>query len=131
MPGMKTVGMNTAERTSAMPMTGPEISLQRFSEVTMGDAALARGLVGTFEHSAEQACADLEAGLARGDFALARRAAHTLVGASANMGAARLEAVAVAMEQAATQQDGVALGPLIAAARTRLDAARTELKSLI
>jgi two-component system sensor histidine kinase/response regulator len=116
---------------SRTAMTGPEISLQRFGEVTMGDAALARGLVGTFEHSAEQACADLEAGLARGDFALARRAAHTLVGASANMGAARLEAVAVAMEQAATQQDGVALVPLIAAARTRLDAARTELKSLI
>ena len=121
-------GQADAGRTA---VTGPEISLQRFREVTMGDAALARGLVGTFEHSAEQACADLEAGLARGDFALARRAAHTLVGASANMGAARLEAVAVAMEQAATQQDGVALGPLIAAARTRLDAARTELKSLI
>jgi len=116
---------------SRTAMTGPEISLQRFSEVTMGDAALARGLVGTFEHSAEQACADLEAGLARGDFALARRAAHTLVGASANMGASRLEAVAVAMEQAAIQQDGTSLLTLIAAARTRLDAARTELKSLI
>jgi two-component system sensor histidine kinase/response regulator len=108
-----------------------EISLQRFREVTLGDATLARGLVGSFEHSAEQACADLEAGLARGDFALARRAAHTLVGASANMGAARLEAVATAMEQAAINQDGATLGPLVAAARTRLDAARAELKSLI
>ncbi len=112
-------------------MTGPEISLQRFGEVTMGDAALARGLVESFEHSAEQACADLESGLARGDFKLATRAAHTLVGASANMGALRLEAVAAAMEQAAIQQDGATLGPLIAAARTRLNAARTELKSLI
>jgi len=26
MPGMKAVGMKTAERTSAMPTTGPEIS---------------------------------------------------------------------------------------------------------
>ena len=59
--------------------------------MTAGDAVLARGLVETFEHSADQACSDLESALDRGDFATARRAAHTLVGASANMGAVRLE----------------------------------------
>ncbi len=70
-------------------------------------------------------------GLERSDFALAKRAAHTLVGASANMGAERLEAIAAAMEQAASHYDGVTLRPLIAAARQRCDAALAELRSLL
>jgi two-component system sensor histidine kinase/response regulator len=110
---------------------GAEIALDRFREVTMGDATLARGLIESFSHSAQQAWADLESGLARGDLALARRAAHTLVGASANMGAVRLEAVAAAMEQAASQGDAVGLRPLVGAARLRIDATLAELKSLI
>jgi CheY-like chemotaxis protein/HPt (histidine-containing phosphotransfer) domain-containing protein len=109
---------------------GGEVSIERFREVTMGDAALARGLVLTFEQSAGEACAGVEAGLDRGDYALARRAAHTLVGASANMGAVRLEAVAAAMERAAHHMDAVALRPLVAAARRRLASALGELKSI-
>ena len=109
---------------------GSEISVSRFREVTAGDVVLARGLIETFEHSAGQACGDIESGLSRGDFSLARRAAHTLVGASANMGATRLEAVAAAMEHAATQEDGVTLRPLVPAARRRLESALVELKSL-
>jgi HPt (histidine-containing phosphotransfer) domain-containing protein len=105
--------------------------MSRFREVTMGDATLARGLVESFEHSATEACLNFEGGLDRGDLKLVRRAAHTLVGASANMGAVRLEAVAAAMEQAANQQDAIALRPLVAAARKRLGSALAELKSLL
>jgi two-component system sensor histidine kinase/response regulator len=107
-----------------------EISLARFREVTMGDDGLARGLVGTFRQSAGRACEEIQSGIENGDFELARRAAHTLAGASANMGASRLEALAAAMEQAAIQRDGAALRPLAEAARTRLNAALTELNSL-
>jgi two-component system sensor histidine kinase/response regulator len=109
---------------------GGEVSIERFREITMGDVVLARGLVETFEHSAGEACAGVEAGLDRGDFTLAKRAAHTLVGASANMGATRLESVAAAMEQAAHQMDAVTLRPLVAAARRRLATALDELKTL-
>jgi two-component system sensor histidine kinase/response regulator len=109
---------------------GGEVSIERFREITMGDVVLARGLVETFEHSAGEACAGVEAGLDRGDFTLAKRAAHTLVGASANMGATRLESVAAAMEQAAHQMDAVTLRPLVAAARRRLATALDELKSM-
>jgi CheY-like chemotaxis protein/nitrogen-specific signal transduction histidine kinase/HPt (histidine-containing phosphotransfer) domain-containing protein len=112
------------------PGDGGEISVARFREVTAGDAALARGLVETFEHSAGSCCADIEAALVSGDFAGARRAAHTLAGASANMGAARLEAVAAAMEHAAARQDAVALKSLAGAARKRFEAALAALKSL-
>jgi CheY-like chemotaxis protein len=110
---------------------GGEITVPRFHEVTAGDAVLARGLVETFEHSAVQAFADLESALERSDFAAARRAAHTLVGSSANMGAVRLEAVAAAMEHAAIQQDSVTLRPLVPAAQRRLEAALAELKALL
>jgi HPt (histidine-containing phosphotransfer) domain-containing protein len=110
---------------------GAEVSLDRFREVTMGDATLARGLVESFGHGTRQACEDLESGLDRGDFALVKRAAHTLVGSSANMGAVRLEALAAAMEQAAAQADAVTLRPLVAATRLRCDAALAELKTLL
>jgi HPt (histidine-containing phosphotransfer) domain-containing protein len=92
---------------------------------------LARGLVETFEAGGLRACAELEAALARHDFSTARRAAHTLVGASANIGAVRLEAVAIALEQAALQQDAVAMRPLVDAARTRLEAALKALKGTL
>ena len=108
----------------------PEISVARFREVTCGDAELARGLVDSFAKSGEHTLGQVEAGIGRGDFALARRAAHTLVGASANMGATRLEAVAVAMEKAADQADGAAIRQLLGAARRRFDAALSALKAL-
>jgi signal transduction histidine kinase/CheY-like chemotaxis protein/HPt (histidine-containing phosphotransfer) domain-containing protein len=109
---------------------GGEISTARFREVTMGDAVLARGLVESFGHSAAEACGGVESGLDRGDFTLAKRAAHTLVGASANMGAVRLEELAVAMERAADGGDAVTLRSLVAAARKRVASAMAELETL-
>jgi hypothetical protein len=46
------------------------------------------------------------------------------------MGATKLEAVAAAIEEAAIRGDGVALRPLIGAARRRFEAALAELKTL-
>jgi CheY-like chemotaxis protein/HPt (histidine-containing phosphotransfer) domain-containing protein/anti-sigma regulatory factor (Ser/Thr protein kinase) len=117
-----------APRVRAAP--GGEISVARFGEVTCGDTTLARGLIESFEQSAEHACGEIETAFAHDDFGLARRAAHTLVGSSANMGATKLEAVAAAMEEAAIRGDAVALRPLIAAARRRFEAALAELKTL-
>jgi len=130
------VGTRTGRHVIRPPLEravpgGGEITVPRFHEVTAGDAVLARGLVESFEHGAVQAFSDLESALGRGDFTTARRAAHTLVGSSANMGAVRLEAVAAAMEHAAINQDGVTLRPLVAAAQTRLEAALAELKALL
>ncbi len=128
------IGTRTGRHVVKAPLVravaGGEISVARFREVTCGDTTLARGLIESFEHSAEQACSDIEAGFGHDDFGLARRAAHTLVGASANMGATKLEAVAAAIEEAAIRGDGVALRPLIGAARRRFEAALVELKTL-
>jgi CheY-like chemotaxis protein/nitrogen-specific signal transduction histidine kinase/HPt (histidine-containing phosphotransfer) domain-containing protein len=108
----------------------PEINLARYREVTMDDAVLARGLIASFAESGEHALRDIEAGMAEQDFARVQRGTHTLVGASANMGATRLEAVAVAMERAAGQRDEAAMDHLLGAARLRLRAALTELRAL-
>jgi CheY-like chemotaxis protein/HPt (histidine-containing phosphotransfer) domain-containing protein len=128
------IGTRTGRHVVKAPLTRPapggEISTARFREVTGGDAVLARGLIESFAQSAEHACGDIEAGFSHDDFGLARRAAHTLVGTSANMGATKLEAVATAMEEAAIRGDGVALRPLIVAARRRFEAALAELKTL-
>ena len=108
-----------------------EVSMARFCEVTGGDAGLARGLVASFVESVQRALADIEAGLAREDLALVRRAAHTLVGTSANMGATRLQAIAIAMEDSAGQANGAAVSGLLDTARSRFDAARALLEAEI
>jgi CheY-like chemotaxis protein/nitrogen-specific signal transduction histidine kinase/HPt (histidine-containing phosphotransfer) domain-containing protein len=123
-------GRHVVKAPLVRPAPGGEISVARFREVTCGDTALARGLIESFEKSAEHACGEIETAFAHDDFGLARRAAHTLVGSSANMGATKLEAVAIAMEEAAIRGDAVALRPLIAAARRRFEAALAELNTL-
>jgi CheY-like chemotaxis protein/anti-sigma regulatory factor (Ser/Thr protein kinase) len=109
----------------------PEISAERFHEVTCGDAVLARGLVETFIQSGEKCLRDIDTGLARGDLKLAARAAHSLVGSSANIGASRVESVAVSMEEAAGRTDAGAVRDLLPALRARFKAARDALRSLL
>ena len=116
------------ERTLAERL---DVNPARFREVTMDDPELARGLVGSFIESAEKCLRDLETALARLDLKTAGRAAHTLVGASANLGASRMEAVAVSMEQAAGREDAAALHDLLPALRTRFDGARKALNALL
>jgi CheY-like chemotaxis protein/nitrogen-specific signal transduction histidine kinase/HPt (histidine-containing phosphotransfer) domain-containing protein len=123
-------GRHVVRPAGASVADAAEISMARFREVTCGDAELARGLIESFAKSGEHSLGEVEAGLARDDFALVRRAAHTLVGASANMGATRLEAVAKTMEESAVQSDGVAIQQLLGAARRRFDAALAALKAL-
>ncbi len=124
------IGTRTGRHVVRKAADKPEVSVERFREVTCGDAELARGLIETFAHSGERAFADIEGGIARGDFARVRRAAHTLVGASANMGASRLEALAATMEKSAEQADGEAIRQLFDAARRRFEAALAALKAL-
>jgi two-component system sensor histidine kinase/response regulator len=109
----------------------PDVNPARFREVTMDDPVLARGLVESFIESAEKNLQDLETALARLDLKSAGRAAHTLVGASANLGASRMEAIAVKMEEAAGRQDAAALREQLPALRARFKSAAEALRSLI
>ncbi len=113
---VKPAGERAAER--------PDVSTARFNEVTGDDPVLARGLVDSFVASVEKSLAEIEDGLGRNDLAHVKRAAHTLVGTSANLGAARLEALAMAAEAAAGRADAAAVRELLPVMRKRFTAVR-------
>ena len=123
------VGRHHVKPAPELAETPSDVSMARFREVTGGDAELARGLVASFVQSVTQALADIEAGLAREDLTLVRRAAHTLVGTSANMGATRLQAIAIAMESSAGEGKSESVSGLLDAARSRFAAARAALEA--
>jgi len=128
-PAMAMTGRHVVKPAPDKKVEPPsDVSMARFREVTGGDAELARGLTASFAQSVTQALTDIEGGLAREDLDLVRRAAHTLVGTSANMGATRLQAIAIAMEDSATQKNGAAVGELLDAARSRFTSARVALE---
>jgi HPt (histidine-containing phosphotransfer) domain-containing protein len=128
-PAMAMTGRHVVKPAPEKKVEPPsDVSMARFREVTGGDAELARGLTQSFVQSVNQVLADIESGLAKVDLPLVQRAAHTLVGTSANMGATRLQAIAMAMEDSATQGNGAAVGELLDAARSRFNAARAALE---
>ena len=111
--------------------TQPEFSPARFQELAAGDAVFARGLATSFIDSVGKALGHIKTGLAAGDLGLVQRAAHTIVGSSANMGALSLQALAAAMEESARSKDGDAVTNLLREARVRLDALRAQLEAEI
>jgi CheY-like chemotaxis protein len=117
-----------AERTL---VERPDVNPARFREVTMDDPVLARGLVESFVESMESRLQELETALSRLDLETAGRAAHTVVGASANLGASRMEAIAVKMEEAAGRQDAAALREQLPNLRARYKAAAEALRALL
>ncbi len=123
-------GRHVVRPTERTQVERPDVNPARFREVTMDDPVLARGLVESFIESAEKNLQDLETALSRLDLKTAGRAAHTLVGSSANLGANRMEAVAVKMEEAAGRQDAAALRDLLPTLRARFKAASEALKGV-
>ncbi|MGQ0383246.1 MAG: response regulator [Gammaproteobacteria bacterium] len=108
----------------------PEVSLARFREVTMGDSALARGLVETFIASVGQCLKDAQAAIETGNQELLMRSAHTIVGVAANLGAGRLEAGAAQMEATARRGDLAAARELLHVLAKRFASARSALQKL-
>jgi len=116
-----------AERTVAEK---PELMLARFREVTMGDPVLARGLVETFVASIGQCLQQAEAAVAAGNEEQLYRSAHTIAGAAANLGAARLEAVAASLESIARRGEFGVARDLLPSLKRRYAAARAALENL-
>ncbi|MFC5300855.1 ATP-binding protein [Azospira restricta] len=74
-----------------------------------GDRALYRQIVPTFLDDLAEQLAGLDAALAAGDFGGARRAAHSVKGMSASVGAERLRRDAQALENACAAADAAAV----------------------
>ncbi len=102
----------------------PEVDASRLHELTRGDSVLARGLIETFIESGRRAIVEIRTGIGAGDAALVQRAAHTLKGSSANMGAGHLQRAAAVLERAAEVQPAAGLQELAQAVNERFSAAR-------
>ncbi|MGA3006922.1 MAG: Hpt domain-containing protein [Opitutaceae bacterium] len=95
-----------------------------------GDTFL-REIVGIFVEDAPKRIAEIDQSLAAGDTATFVRAAHTIKGASANVGAAALRSVAEQLEHRA-KKDGLAdVTSLIAELKSEFERAHAALKELL
>ncbi len=95
-----------ADRPS-QPVEVPEIVTQRLSPMDVGrlreisgdDPAVEQELIELYVQSGEELMTAMEAALAHGDIEGVQRAAHTLKGASANLGAVRVQGMLMLIEQ--------------------------------
>jgi HPt (histidine-containing phosphotransfer) domain-containing protein len=95
-----------------------------------GDTFL-REIIGIFLEDTPLRIAEIDQSLAAGDAPTFVRAAHTIKGASSNVGAAALRAVAEQLEQHAKKDGLVEVATLIAELKTEFASARTALNALI
>jgi HPt (histidine-containing phosphotransfer) domain-containing protein len=95
-----------------------------------GDTFL-REIIGIFLEDTPLRIAEIDQSLAAGDAPTFIRAAHTIKGASSNVGAAALRAVAEQLEHRA-KKDGLAdVAALVAELKTAFPAAQTALNGLL
>jgi HPt (histidine-containing phosphotransfer) domain-containing protein len=80
--------------------------------------------------SLRQSLADAEVGVAAGDSAAVRHAAHTLAGLAANFGVNRVQAAAKALELAARDNRAAEFQPLLDALRPTVEEAASGLSKL-
>ena len=94
-----------------------------------GDTFL-REIIGIFLEDAPLRIAEIDQSLAAGDVAAFVRAAHTIKGASSNVGAAALRAVAEQLEQRAKKNGLADVAALVAEVKTEFANAKTALNGL-
>jgi two-component system sensor histidine kinase/response regulator len=93
----------------ATPNPGPPVDLSGFGSITGGDKTFAQELVATFIASGEQQLAEISYAVATPNRAALAKAAHQLKGASANIHAHGLKALAQQMESESGAADAGAL----------------------
>jgi HPt (histidine-containing phosphotransfer) domain-containing protein len=90
-----------------------------------------REIAGIFLEDTPERIAELDQSLAAGDTAKFTRAAHSIKGSSANLGAMALRAVAEKLEHHSRTSGLTDVGPLVAEVKTEFARAQTELGKLI
>ena len=108
----------------------PAIDLEALRQITGGDAEFERELADTFVASGDQALADIIAAMKANDYDTVRKRAHALKGASANIHAVSLSAVASNLESAARSQSVPALSGLVDELAQKLAAVNAELRNV-
>ncbi len=115
---------------SDLPSIDPE-SIANLRELNPGDnGEFLREIVGIYIEDTPKRIADLRAGLAAGDVAAFTRAAHTIKGSSANVGAQVLKGIAERLEFISRKEGLGQVGPLIADCEAEFTRAADELRRL-
>ena len=96
-----------------------------------GDRELLEELAVLFEEESVKNLSEIREAIGTGDAALLERLAHTLKGASANIGAKRVAQAAFALEQVARSRDLSMVQPSVSALEWEIAALRLSLESLI
>jgi histidine phosphotransfer protein HptB len=115
-----------------LPVIDPE-AIETLRALNPGDNdEFLREITGIFLEDTPVRISELEHSLMAGDAVTAIRAAHSIKGSSANMGAMVLRAAAEKLEHLAkTQGLSAGLQPLLAQVKAEFDRARQELASLV
>jgi histidine phosphotransfer protein HptB len=90
-----------------------------------------REIVGLFSADVPARLAEFDQGAAAGDANRCHRAAHSIKGSSANIGAMRLRDAAALLEERIEASGLADVGPLLGAVRSEADAALRELGALV
>ena len=90
-----------------------------------------REIAGIFLEDTPQRITELAQGLAAGDLAKFTRAAHSIKGSAANLGAAALRSVAEKLEHESRTNGLKAVGTMVADIKTEFARAEVELKRIV
>jgi HPt (histidine-containing phosphotransfer) domain-containing protein len=95
------------------------------------NGAFLKEIVGIYIEDTPKRLQDLKASLASGDVALFTRAAHTIKGSSANVGAVALSRVAERLEALSRNEGLGGVAALVASCETEFGRAAAELRALV
>ena len=107
-------------------------AIQTLRELCPGDNdAFLREIVGMFQQDTPLRITELEDSLGAGDAVTFKRAAHSIKGSSANMGANALKDVAGSLESASDTTPIASLAPSIDGIRAEFERAKAELERVL
>ena len=113
------------------PVIDPE-AIENLRSLNPGDNdEFLAEIVNIFLDDTPQRIAELEQSLATGDVPRFARAAHSIKGSSANLGAMALRAVAEKLEHLARREGLAAVEPLLLEIKSQFALAHAELKTLL
>lgn len=113
-----------------LPIIDPD-AIAGLRDLNPGDKGeFLREIVGIYIEDTPKRIADMKACLSSGDVAAFTRAAHTIKGSSANVGAQALRAVAERLEFMSRKEGLGAMAPLVAECEAQFGLAAAELRTL-
>jgi HPt (histidine-containing phosphotransfer) domain-containing protein len=106
-------------------------AISNLRELNPGDGGeFLREIVGIYMEDTPKRIADLKSTLASGDVQAFTRAAHTIKGSSANIGASLVRSIAERMEFMSKREGLAGVGPMIADCEAQFVRASDELRKL-